>query len=170
SEAVMSMAVNEDAQETGQKAFNYRTEPIWFRHGYKPESHPTQTRQITDYDQVMNNAYIGGLDPVTPVFTANAGDATRFRVVHPGGHTQQHVWQISGHEFQKIPYTVNSTVIGSNGNSPVVGSRNGVGPTDHFDSVLRFAGGINRVTGDYHYGDYVPWYLVNGLWGIFRVE
>ncbi len=170
-EPVMSMRVNEDAQETGQKAFNYRTEPVWFRHGYKPESDPTQTRLITDFDQVFNNAYIGGLDPVTPVFTADAGTPARFRVVHPGGHTQNHVWNLSGHVWETTPYVLNSTVIGSNPTSPWIGARSGHGASNHFDAVLKGgAGGPFRVTGDYHYGDYAPWYLVNGLWGVFRVE
>ncbi|MDY7092702.1 MAG: hypothetical protein SX243_06990, partial [Acidobacteriota bacterium] len=170
-EPVMSMAVNEDATETGQKAFNYRTEPIWFRRGYKPESAPTRTREVTNFDQVFTNAFIGNQDPVTPVFTADAGTPTRFRVVHPGGHTQAHVFNIHGHVWEQTPYVKDSELIGTNPTSPWVGARYGHGPSNHFDAVLKDgAGGPNLVTGDYHYGDYVPWYLVNGMWGIFRVD
>ncbi|MCB1054006.1 MAG: hypothetical protein KDD11_00660, partial [Acidobacteria bacterium] len=170
-EPVMSMKVNEDATENAQKAFNYRTEPIWFRHGYKPESAPTRTREITDFDDVFTNAFIGNRDPVTPVFTADAGVPARFRVVHPGGHTQAHVFNVHGHVWEQTPYIDDSHEIGDNPTSPWVGARYGHGPSNHFDAVLKHgAGGAYRVTGDYLYGDYVPWYLVNGMWGILRVE
>ncbi|MCH9650520.1 MAG: copper oxidase [Deltaproteobacteria bacterium] len=172
-EPVMSMAVNEDPQETAQKAFNYRTEPIWFRRGYKPESAPTKTREVTNFDEVFLNSFVGGPnpDPLTPVFTAGAGVPARFRVVHPGGHTQSHVFNVHGHVWEFNPYTANSTQIGDNPTSERVGARFGHGPTNHFDAVInRGAGGPTPVKGDYLYGDYVPWYLVNGMWGVFRVE
>jgi len=170
-EPVMSLAVNEDSQETGQKAFNYRTEPVWFRHGYKPESAPTRTRQFTDFHRVFKNSYIGGQDPVTPVFTANAGTPTRIRVVHPGGHTQSHVFGLHGHVWEFNPYINGSNNLGLNGDSEWVGTRFGHGPSNHFDALLLHgAGGINGVTGDYMYRDFAPWYLSNGLWGLFRVE
>ncbi|HEX8722262.1 MAG TPA: hypothetical protein VF736_16730, partial [Pyrinomonadaceae bacterium] len=90
---VPNLAEAEDPEESGQKAFNYRTEPFWTRLCYWPalqlteganwppasqcpQSNATATRQL-DMTNSLHNTQIGGRDPVTPVFTAAAGQDVR---------------------------------------------------------------------------------------------
>jgi hypothetical protein len=183
--AIRELVVNEDAQENGQKAINYRAEPIWYRMGHAPETTMETTRTF-DFTNMLSNTIVAGLpvdpnypavmmpplsgDPFTPIFTATRGTAVRFRVLNPGGHTQSHVFEVHGHIWEEEPYINNSTQLGTNTKSQWKGSLYGHGPTNHFDALLKNgAGGKFRVTGDYLYRDYVPWYFDNGLWGIFRV-
>jgi hypothetical protein len=159
---------NEDPAERGQKAFNYRAEPIWFRMGIQPETSLHTTRTL-DFTKVLSNDQVGG-DPETPIFTAAPGRKSRFRVLNPAGHGQGSVFELHGHVWQEEPYVANSSRIGSNPNSEWKGSQQGHGPTNHFDAVLENgAGGQFKVPGDYLYRDYVPWMFFHGTWGIFRV-
>ncbi|MEO1085965.1 MAG: hypothetical protein AAFY88_17135, partial [Acidobacteriota bacterium] len=163
------LPVNDDPTETGQVAFNYKTEPVWFRHGFLPETDPGVTRQM-QMAETFSNTQIGNIDPFTPVFRAVKGDNVRFRLVHPGGDTQQHTWGLHGHVWQETPWFKNSTVQGDNPASEWKGVEFGHGPTNAFNVLVENgAGGAFQITGDYMYRDYVPWYLSNGLWGIFRV-
>ncbi len=162
------LAVSSDPTETGQTAFNYRTEPVWYRQGFLPETPPTVTRNFQVADTFSNG--LVGADPLTPLFRAVKGDNVRFRLVHPGGDTQQHTWGVHGHTWQEQPWIQNSTRQGNNLTSEWKGVEYGLGPTGGFNALLQNgAGGAFQVTGDYMYQDYVPWYLSNGMWGIFRV-
>jgi hypothetical protein len=166
--AVRPLAVSEDPTETGQAAFNYRTEPVWFRKEYLPQLAPEVTRNFQMAD-TFTNALVGG-DPVTPLFRAVAGEPVRFRLVHPGGDSQQHTWGLHGHIWQEQPWAQASTRQGDNQFSEWKGVEHGLGPTGAFNHLLQGgAGGAFQVEGDYMYRDHVPWYLVDGLWGIFRV-
>ncbi|HEU4770174.1 MAG TPA: hypothetical protein VFS77_22595, partial [Pyrinomonadaceae bacterium] len=62
----------EDAEDSAQKAINYRTEPLWKRMNYPPETDFQTTRNF-DFTNVLTNAQVGG-NPQTPVFTAQAGE------------------------------------------------------------------------------------------------
>ena len=164
---VPSLYVNEDPTESAQKAFNYRTEPIWFRMGHDPMNEDTGDLQFADS---VSNGEIGGMDPLTHIFNATVGTPTRFRIVHPAGHTQNHVAEVQGHLWQEQPYINGSTALGDHPESEYQGTRYGVGPTSHYDFLLENgAGGAFGVTGDYMYRDFVPWGFDNGMWGIFRV-
>jgi hypothetical protein len=45
-----------------------------------------------------------------------------------------------------------------------------VGPTDHFDALVKDgAGGRFRITGDYLYRDYPGPRFDAGIWGILRI-
>jgi hypothetical protein len=166
--AIPNVAENEDAEDSGHKAFNYRTEPMWFRMGYAPEAPATFTRNLI-FTDALSNSQVGG-DPETPVFEADAGEDVRFRVVHPGGNQRNNVFALHGHIWQRQPYVNDSSQIGNNPHSMWQGSRMGVGPTDHFDAVLENgAGGKFRVTGDYLYRDMASFQFDAGLWGLFRV-
>ncbi len=165
---VRPLTINEDPTETGQDAYNYKTEPVWFRQGFLPETKLEVTR-LFDLADSFSNGLIGG-DPVTPLFRAVAGDKVRFRLVHPAGDTQQHTWGLHGHAFQEQPWQAGSTVIGANPPSEVKGVQYGLGPTTPFDVLpLNGAGGAFQVDGDFMYRDHVQWYLANGMWGVFRV-
>lgn len=166
--AVPNLDDAEDPEDSGQKALNYRTEPFWKRMGFAPDT-PLDVTRTLDFGHVLSNSQVGG-DPETPVFTAKAGTPVRFRVLHPGGHARNHVFQLHGHVWQEEPYTASSTVIGNNPLSEWKGSQAGHGPTNHFDAVLQNgAGGAFGVPGDYLFRDQASFQFGGGLWGIFRV-
>jgi hypothetical protein len=162
----------EDPESTGQAGFNYKSEPAWFRMGYAPETPltradnplaPLATVDI-DFTRLLSNGLIGA-DPQTPVFNATPGQPMRLRLVQPGGHQRNNIFQLHGHVWEEEPYTttalplggcysgvtiiaptvVCSTIIADN---PVSasdfvnnrfsewqGSQMGVGPSSHFDII-----------------------------------
>jgi manganese oxidase len=116
----------DDAEDSGQKAINYRSEPLWARLQADPEADPGT---MADFD--YHNAYTsiavcndgskdlrpdgncqngtvpaqGHGDPETPLFTAMAGDQVRFRVVEPMGHPRNHAFSVFGHDWPIAPAT-----------------------------------------------------------------
>jgi hypothetical protein len=94
----------EDSEDSGQRAINYRTEPLWFRLGFAPDTPFGAIRNSKDVHKVYSNAFAGGNDPQTPVFTAAPGETVRMRVVQPGGHMRGHVFALNGHTWQREPY------------------------------------------------------------------
>jgi hypothetical protein len=158
----------EDAEDSAQKAINYRTEPLWKRMGYAPDTPLEDTRNV-DFTNVLTNAIVGG-DPQTPVFTAHAGEQVRFRILNANGHMRNNVFNLHGHFWQDEPFTNNSRVIGNNPFSEFKGSTYGVGPSSHYEVIpVNGAGGARRVTGDYLYRTQESFQFDGGLWGIFRV-
>jgi len=169
-DAVPNTAEAEDPEDSGQKALNYRTEPMWFRLGFAPDT-PLSITRDEDFSNALSNGQIGGLDPETPVFTACLGKPARFRVLEPGGHPRNHVFTLHGHSWQREPYIENSTKIGQSDLSFTKGAQEGHGPSNHFDFVLcGGAGGQFSVPGDYLYRDNASFGLDGGLWGILRVN
>ncbi len=165
---VQNTAGEEDAEDSGQKAFNYRTEPTWFRMGYAADTDLGVTGAM-DFTSAWSNAQVGG-DPETPIFLAAAGMPVRFRITQPGGNQRNHVFQIHGHTWQFLPYVENSTKIGNNPLSQWTGNTSGIGPSSHFDILPENgAGGKFGVVGDYMYRDMASFAFDGGLWGIFRV-
>ena len=192
-------AVGEDSEDSGQKAFNYRTEPFWTRLCYWPalsltgganwppspqcpRPTATATRQF-DVTNALHNTQIGGRDPVTPIFSAQAGRPVRFRVLHSGGHARNDVFMVHGHIWQEMPYQTDpplnfvsfpdqpaSNVIGINTKSPWHGAQWGHGPSNHFDVVIKQAGGAFNIPGDYLYRTFQSYQFDGGMWGIFRVN
>jgi hypothetical protein len=166
--AVPNLAEAEDPEDSGQKAFNYRTEPLWKRMGFEPDTPLEQTRDF-DFTSSLSNSQVGG-DPVTPIFTAGAGVPVRFRVLMPGGHSRNNVFNLHGHIWEEEPYMFNSTVIGTNPFSEWKGMQFGIGAGSHFDILPKYgAGGRFAVTGDYLYRTQMSFQFDGGMWGIFRV-
>jgi len=158
----------EDAEDSGQKALNYRTEPLWKRMGYAPETPFENTRNF-DFTNVLTNAMVGG-DPQTPVFTAQAGVPVRFRILNSNGHMRNNLFNLHGHFWQEEPFTNNSKAIGNNPLSEVKGVQYGIGPTSHYEVIpVNGAGGARRVTGDYLWRTQESFMFDGGIWGIFRV-
>jgi hypothetical protein len=158
----------EDAEDSAQKAINYRTEPLWKRMGYAPETSFENTRNF-DFTNVLTNAQVGG-DPQTPVFTAKAGQQVRFRILNANGHARNNVFNLHGHFWQDEPYANRSRMIGDNPLSEFKGAQYGVGPSSHYEVIpVNGAGGARRVTGDYLYRTQVSIMFDGGIWGIFRV-
>lgn len=166
---IPNLAESEDPEDSGQKAFNYRAEPFWKRMGFEPDTPLENTRQL-DFTDVLKNSQVGGEDPVTPVFTAEAGEDVRFRVLNAGGKQRNSGLQVHGHVTQHLPYVNASTELGDNPLSEWKGVREGMGPLNHFDYLLEDgAGGPFEVVGDYLYRDQQSFNFDNGLWGILRV-
>jgi hypothetical protein len=166
--AVENLAKEEDAEDSGQKGFNYRTEPTWTRNG-GTAGEPLEISRTRDFSKVWSNDAVGG-DPETPVFEAAAGTPVRFRVVQPGGHQRNHVFQVHGHGFQDSPWIENSTKLGDQALSEWKGSVMGIGPSSHENLLLtNGAGGAFKVPGDYMFRDMQSFAFDGGLWGIMRV-
>ncbi|TAN43642.1 MAG: copper oxidase [Nitrospirae bacterium] len=159
----------EDAEDSGHKAINYRTEPLWYRLGISPQL-PLTLNGRFDYTNAYSNDATGGGDPVAPVFTATAGTPIRFRVLQPGGANRNSVFALHGHVWQREPYLNNSLTIGKNPFSQMIGSQEGVGPGNHFDVIpANGAGGLFGIPGDYLFRDEASFSNYQGLWGILRV-
>jgi hypothetical protein len=160
-------------------AFNYRTEPMYYRYTNPPGiASQTLCPTIPNKGLDLNNCpdvwlsfsnKLVQADPETPIFTANAGQPARFRLVHPGGSNNGQVFTLHGHVWQEEPYKNNSTEIGDNPLSAWLGSRDSYGAASHYDIVIPKAGGDGAVPGDYLYRTYVGDQILKGLWGIFRV-
>ncbi|HEX8722142.1 MAG TPA: hypothetical protein VF736_16020, partial [Pyrinomonadaceae bacterium] len=165
---VPNTAEAEDPEDSGQKAFNYRSEPLWKRMGFEPDTPLEQTRAF-DFTNALSNSQVGG-QPVTPVFTAAAGQPVRFRLVMPGGHGRNSVFNLHGHIWEEEPYVNNSTALGSNPLSEWKGAQYGIGAGSHFDLLLKNgAGGRFAVPGDYLYRSQPSTLFDGGMWGVFRV-
>ena len=162
--AVPNTAEAEDPEDSGQKGLNYRTEPMWFRKHFAPNAELDFTRNL-DFRAVLK-----GDSAQTPIFPFVAGDSIRLRVVQPGGHARNHVWNLHGHIWEQEPYADSSRVIGSNPYSEWKGVRDGHGPGEHFDLLPKHgAGGVNRIQGDYLFRDQASFSFDGGTWGVMRV-
>jgi len=158
----------EDPEDSAQKAVNYRTEPLWKRMGYAPETPFEKTRDF-DFTNVLTDAQVGGR-PQTPIFTASAGQEVRFRILNANGHMRNNVFNLHGHFWQEERYMNFSKDIGSNPLSEVKGAQYGVGPSSHYEVIpSNGAGGARRVLGEYLYRTQESFMFDGGIWGIFRV-
>jgi len=167
--AVKLLAETEDPEDSGHKAFNYRTEPMWKRFDYPPET-PLETTRTFIFTNAFSNV-LTGVDPETPVFNAKAGLATRMRILNAGGHARNSVFALHGHIWRELPYVNGSRDIGANPNSEWTGSFMGIGPSSHFDVLLEHgAGSLFRIPGDYLYRNQQSFMLDGGMWGILRVH
>jgi hypothetical protein len=161
----------EDPEDTGQKAINYRTEPLWKRMQHAPGLQFADTDDFNDWWDVLSNVKVAGAaDPVTPVYQLTRGTPVRFRLLMPGGHARNIVFALHGHVWDQEPYVQSSTQIGRNNFSFWEGARMGHGPTNHFDVLIRNgAGGKFSIASDYLFRDQTGPGLDHGLWGILRV-
>ncbi|HKY04187.1 MAG TPA: copper oxidase, partial [Blastocatellia bacterium] len=164
----------DDSEDSGMKAFNYRTEPFWARLGFDIDLNLEDQNQ-KDFSNVLSstasnpgcNGPCG--DPETPIFTAKAGTAVRFRVTQAAGHPRQHAFAVFGHHWNFEPWQNNSTTLGNNPLTFEVGAFGGISATRHLN-ILTTAGGLTKTTGDFLYRSQEAFqFSGGGLWGIFRV-
>lgn len=160
----------DDAEDSGQKAFNYGTEPLWARLGLPPQTAPEMfnDKELSD---ILSSSRYG--DPATPLFRARAGERMRIRLGEPSGHARQHAFALHGAEWQFNPFALGtgSTRIGPNPNSFTIATRGGFSVQQHENIVPYYgAGGRNAARGDYLYRDMASFQWSSGLWGIVRVE
>jgi len=161
---VPNLGGEDDAEDSGEKGLNYRTEPMWFRRGFAPDADFGLTRNL-DFRSILKND-----SAQTPIFRVAAGDSVRIRVLEPQGHARNHVFVLHGHVWEQEPYADSSRVIAHNPFSEWKGARDGHGPGDHFDVIPRHgAGGVYRVPGDYLFRDQAAFGFDFGIWGILRV-
>ena len=161
---VPNLGGEDDAEDSGEKGLNYRTEPLWFRKGFAPDADFGLTRNL------QFRTVLQGDSAQTPIFRVNAGDSLRIRVLEPQGHARNHVFVLHGHVWEQEPYADSSRTIAHNPWSEWKGSRDGHGPGEHFEVIPRHgAGSINRVPGDYLFRDEASFGFDFGIWGILRV-
>jgi hypothetical protein len=161
---VPNTAEAEDPEDSGQKGVNYRTEPMWFRKGFAPDANLGFTANL-DFSAVLK-----GDSAQTPIFRAAAGEAVRIRVLQPQGHARNGVYTLHGHIWEEEPHADSSRVFASNRFSEWKGARDGHGPGEHFNLLLKGgAGGRYRIQGDYLWRDQASFAFDGGIWGIMRV-
>ena len=169
----------DDGEDSGQKAFNYRTEPLWARFGLPPETPitggPGTNMNDLDYTNALSSKVFSfgcnalPCDPLTPIFQAKPGTNVRFRLAQSAGHPRQHGFSLFGHHWNFEPWQAKSLVLGFNPLTFEIGSYSHFGPTRHFN-ILTVAGGLRRKTGDFLYRTQDSNGFSGGLWGIFRVS
>jgi hypothetical protein len=166
---VPNLAESEDPEDSGQKAVDYRTEPLWLRMGFAPNAELGFTRTL-DFRASLTDALVGGR-PQTPVLEAFKGDAVRFRILQSGGHARNHVFNLHGHVWEEEPYESRSRRLGSNPLSEWKGARDGHGPGNHHDVLLRNgAGGRFQRAGEYLFRDQASFLFDGGIWGLLSVK
>ena len=169
-EALANLRNGDDAEDSGQKAFNYRFEPFWTRLDANPAADP-ETMMDYDYSNVLSSKPEDGFgDPSTPLFTVAAGTPVRLRIVEPAGHPRNGAFTLSGHDWVSYPWKDASTVQTADpGPQNRSGDVNGMGPGRHVNVLLDAAGGIERSVGDYLYRTPLGFAFGGGQWGIMRV-
>ena len=81
------------------------------------------------------------------------------------------VFVLHGHIWPELPYAVNSTLLKDNNISEFTGAFMGIGPSSHFDALLRNgAGGKFRIPGFYLWKTQQSFMLDGGIWGLFHVQ
>ncbi len=189
-DSVEAGIVAEDSQDSGQMAINYGSEPLWFRFGLAPNTPFGNAAMglgaVPNAHQAYSNSLVGR-EPVTPVFTAAAGQQVRMRLLQPHGAFRGSSFVLHGHLWQRDPYVcpgsshlglpgkctfteVPSRGLGINPVGFYRGAQEGVLPYSHYDVLLRSAGGANAVPGDYLYRDHASLGNLAGEWGLLRVQ
>lgn len=134
-----------DAEDTGEKGYNYRSERFANRLKREPR-----------ISAVFSSRVHG--DPATPVYQAYEGERVIFRTMMPADKPRNAGFCIHGHTWRKHPKDLNSRAI------PMQGAIS-IGNT--FNMELE-NNALHR--GDYLYrSGSLKWDVESGMWGIFRV-
>ncbi|WP_438022830.1 copper oxidase [Sorangium sp. So ce233] len=167
--AIRNYDGEDDAEDTGHEAFNYRTEPLWGRLGIPPEL-ARELLNDRDLSDIFDSDVHG--DPETPIFTAGATQKVRLRIVQPSGHRRQHAFALWNTEWPHNPFAEGerSRRIGENREVLNIAIEHPISAMSHRNVVPFFgAGGKFAVPGDRLYLDQPSFKVSDGLWGIFRV-
>lgn len=134
-----------DAEDTGEKGYNYRSERFANR--------LQKDRRIS---KVFSSRIHG--DPATPVFKAYTGDRVIFRTMMPADKPRNVGFTVHGHMWREHPNDSSSRII------PLQGA---ISIGNRFDMELE---GSASCPGDYLYrSGSLKWDVESGMWGIFRV-
>jgi hypothetical protein len=152
-----------DPEDSGEKGFNYKSEPFWARlcplAGGVCDFTAFDLNEVDQSDVLNSNVYG---DPATPIFHAYPGDPLRFRLLEPDGRARQKAWALHAHAWRHEP---------SNPTSMILGAQGGMGVMRHFNvQPLYGAGGLTGTPGDYLYREMASFQFSGGLWGILRVD
>ena len=142
-----------DPEDSGEKAFSYRTEPFRNRMGFEAvESESPSGAALADvYDSHQHG------DPATPIVRAYEGDRLKMRILMGSDKPRQHAFGLAGHSFRTSP---------EDPGSRTVGTVSGLGVNSAINADM---GRANSV-GDYLYGCAVGFFhRSGGLWGMLRV-
>lgn len=134
-----------DAEDTGEKGYNYRSERFANRLAKDPRTW-----------KVFSSKVHG--DPATPIWKAYSGDRVIFRTMMPADKPRNTSIAVHGHlwrEQQQNPF------------SRIIPLQGGISIGNKFDIELQDGAGC---PGDYLYrsGSFT-WDVESGMWGIFRV-
>ncbi|HEV2722841.1 MAG TPA: hypothetical protein VG323_22645, partial [Thermoanaerobaculia bacterium] len=165
-----------NAMNNFSEAMNYRYNQSQTSSGTPPPTGSSVDNNVNIFAAYSNTLPVPGTSPSQqwgdpgPVFIALPGEPVRFRLVHPDGvgGFPDDVIKIHGHGWEEEPYAKNSTVLGSNRASNWFGVRDGFGPQNHFDILLK-AGATFSIKGDYLLASHPGAEQLMGNWGLFRV-
>ena len=145
-----------DAEDQGEKGFNYRNANYNVRLGIPPG--PLDDLLNTDQSNIFSSTVHG--DPMTPIFQAYPGDDMRIRVMMGADKPRQHSIAVGGHSWRRDPYDPGSQIIGA---------QSGITVGRAVD-IFAPAGGDEEQVGDFIYNCRVlAHHISGGLWGILRV-
>lgn len=134
-----------DAEDTGEKGYNYRSERF-----------ANRLKKDDRISKIFSSKIHG--DPATPVFKAYTGERVVFRTMMPADKPRNVGFCIHGHEWKQQPEDPYSNVI------PLQGAVS-IGNT--FNMELKDGASC---PGDYLYrSGSLKWDVESGMWGIFRV-
>ncbi len=168
--AIAQHFVGNDSYDFGERALNYRTEPLWSRIDYNGQPYAGCTQSLVIAGDI-NPCVLGpnlmvdddsrlpadlrGLPVETPIFSAKAGDAVKFRVLQADGRARQHSFRVIGHNYADLGIE-NFVAPGAS----LIGPGKGV--------TASLYGGAKR--GYWHYRDGPTPFVNTGLWGLFKVQ
>jgi len=164
--------VGDDTYDMGERALNYRTEPLATRIDFSKQS---PTGGCSNLTQVLANdinpcvlapnlmvdndarlpAELRGLPVETPIFSAKPGEEVVFRVTQPDGRARQHSFRIGGHNYadmQLEDYVTPGNSIMTPGKAINVKPYGGAQP------------------GYWQYRDGPSMFVNTGVWGLFKVQ
>jgi hypothetical protein len=156
--------LGDDPEDAGEKAFNYRTEPLWDRVGASPDDDLNDFLLPDDLlcpSATALAACPGPSCPVqTPVFSVPAGTPVVWRVAQASGRSRSHSLAIYDHEW--VRYNAASE-------EPVVGTQGQLSVGVSTDIVPLYGAGARFGTepGVSLYRDMPAPMLLGGLWGCF---
>lgn len=135
-----------DAEDTGEKGYNYRSERF-----------ANRLKRDNRISKVFNSRIHG--DPATPLFTAYPQDRVIFRTMMPADKPRNVGFTIHGHTWREQPDDPFSRII------PLQG---GISIGNTFSMELKDGASC---PGDYLYrSGSLKWDVESGMWGIFRVK
>ena len=135
-----------DHEDTGEKAYNYRSERFFNR-----------LQCIPIISRVFSSNAHG--DPATPLLKAYAGERVIIRLLMPADKPRNISFVMHGHTWAAQPNDPFSTIISAQGAVSVGGVYN-----------IELLNGASEITGDYLYrSGSLRWDVESGMWGIFRV-
>jgi len=146
--------VADDSEDSGQKAYNYRTEPFWAR----LDDEFIEPDEMNEMN--LSNVLSGNVE--TPTFSVPAGEGLVFRLTKPVGRARAGTFSVHGHRWRDMQHNTLSQTMGQQTANTVGSNWNLV--------MLDGAGGPDAVRGDFLFRELASFQFSQGLWGILRVR